>query len=188
MTFGAVSTPDTAVFNSLCRVWHKVSGQEILSEDWIIYNHDLNHFSLTLGFLYNEPALLEDSFKTNILSLTKGTFFFFFDVKRQQQNSSASNIVRNSVLMLQRVNQSPFQGKLKDVSLLPYPSEYCSWQTSLSFHFSSSEWSWMWSGTLLSDTTKGRASEYSQSRAVLCPQYSMKDKCLRGTTFSKVWA
>lgn len=39
------------------------------------YNHDLNHFSLMLGFLYNEPALLAYTFKTNILSLTKGTFW-----------------------------------------------------------------------------------------------------------------
>lgn len=54
--------------------------------------------------------------------------------------------------MLQRVNQSPFQGMLKDVFLLPHPSKYYSWQTSLWIHFSSSEWFWMWPRTFLSDT------------------------------------
>lgn len=39
----------------------------------MIYSHDLSHFSLMQGLLYNEPALLEDSFKAPILSLTKGT-------------------------------------------------------------------------------------------------------------------
>ena len=28
----------------LCRVWHKVSGQEILFGDWMVYNHDLKWF------------------------------------------------------------------------------------------------------------------------------------------------
>lgn len=58
----------------LLRVWHKWGGQEIVSDDWMICNHELSHFSLMPRLLYDETALLEDSFKANI-SLTKGIWF-----------------------------------------------------------------------------------------------------------------